>query len=122
MLGQYLADSAVWALAIVSAAHLRFLDLNTHPQNMGLLFGWLVVTVVQGLVGLQVHLYRGRYLYGSFDEVRGVAATVALAAMTLMVVSSLVGTTRPVPLSAVAVSMARIGSRPRLIRAPRGNG
>ncbi len=106
MLGQYLADVSVWALAITSAIHLRFLDLNTHPANMGLLFGWVVVSVVQGLVGLQVHLYRGRYLYGSFDEVRGVLATVALAGGALMLTSALWGQPRPVPLSACAVAMA----------------
>ena len=106
MTGQYLADSVVWALAIFTAAHLRFLDLNTHPANQGLLFGWLVVTVIQGLVGLQVHLYRGRYLYGSFDEVRGVVVTVGLAGFTLMLASALIGPPRPVPLSAVAVAMA----------------
>lgn len=107
MIGQYVADCLAWTVAVVVAAQLRFLDLGTSPSYPGLAAGIAVAITVQGLVGLQVHLYRGRYLYGSFDEVRGVAATVALSGLAMLLVSALWSTQlRPVPVSVCVIATA----------------
>jgi len=107
MTAQYLADCSVWVISILVAMRLRYIDLPHYPISAGLIVSIVLVCAVQGVVGLQVHLYRGRYLYGSYDEVRGVAVTVALAAGSLLLVSGLWdAANHPVPLSVCGVAAA----------------
>lgn len=107
MAGQFVADCLVWLLALSAAAQLRFLDVQADPDAAGIALAVVLACTVQGLVGFRFNLYRGRYLYGSFDEVRGVAASVGAAGLTVLLMTALRTTApRPVPLSAVFVATA----------------
>jgi FlaA1/EpsC-like NDP-sugar epimerase len=78
----YLFDVLAWAVAIISALLLRF-DFSLF----GVKWGWTFVVigaaaVLQLIVGWAFWLYRSRYQFGSFDEVRALFfSTVAVSAL-----------------------------------------
>ncbi|MEZ5311793.1 MAG: polysaccharide biosynthesis protein [Microthrixaceae bacterium] len=59
--------------------------------------------MVQLVVGLAVGLYRARWRYGSFDEVKGLVATVLITTVLLYVIDRALFLPYLVPLSAVLV-------------------
>ena len=68
-------DWISWTIAVPLALMLRY-DFAISPQ----LLGWAVLAgltagLVQILIGSIFHLYQGRYVVGSFDEVLGVILT-----------------------------------------------
>lgn len=84
-------DFTCWLVAAPLAATLRF-DFDPSRE---LLFDALTVGAVMGafqiVAGYFLHLYRGRYKFGSFDEVRGVVATVFLVGLATTAAFLLVG-------------------------------
>ena len=75
---QFLGDALAWAVAVPAATFLRY-DLRVAPINvLGLAGITLLAVAAQGVIGLAAGLYRRRYHYGSFDEVRVLGICVAL--------------------------------------------
>lgn len=100
---QALLDISAWTAGITMACYIR-LDLNPLPLEKQGLYKFLVIAaVVQLLVGLAVGLYRGRWRYGSFDEVKGLVATVGIATILLYLINRYLFVPYLVPMSAVVV-------------------
>jgi FlaA1/EpsC-like NDP-sugar epimerase len=86
---QYVLDASAWAVAIPLTTFLRY-DLRLRPIDpLGVTTVVVVAIVLQGVVGLGVGLYRRRYHYGSFDEVRVLGISMAVVAGALFVVAQL---------------------------------
>lgn len=83
---QAIADVIAWAAAITLAVYIR-LDFRPLPsEKAGLLRFVPIAAVVQIVVGLVIGLYRRRWRYGSFDEVKALVATVAVSTGLLWVI------------------------------------
>ena len=84
-------DFLCWTVAAPLAAALRF----DFAPSLGRMRDALLVGAVMGafqvFAGWFLHLYRGRYKFGSFDEVRGVVITVMLVGGSTTVAFLLVG-------------------------------
>lgn len=83
--GQFLLDACAWGLALILAEVLRYeFDLRFvwWPSLIGLV---LAAAAIQLFVCWLFQLYRNRYAYGSFEEVRALAAAVLVVALTLAV-------------------------------------
>ncbi len=86
---QFGCDALAWVVAVPLTTWLRY-DLRTGPiDEVGVLVVTLVAVLLQGLAGLGLGLYRRRYHYGSFDEVRMLAFSVAIVAAGLLAVAQL---------------------------------
>lgn len=100
---QAVLDIIAWTFGITLALYIR-LDFNPLPVEKDGLKKFLVIAaVVQLLVGLAVGLYRAHWRYGSFDEVKGLLATVGLTTALLYVLDRKLFIPYLVPLSAVLV-------------------
>ena len=74
---QAFGDFTVWLFAVPIALWLRF-DFATPPGGWRDAFLWGAgAGIAHVLVGYARQLYRGRYRFGSFDEVSGVVVSVA---------------------------------------------
>jgi FlaA1/EpsC-like NDP-sugar epimerase len=99
-IGQALLDAAIWAIGLYMAALLRF-DLDIAKVDTKHLVRVLpIVFIAQYVAGATFGLYRGRWLFGSFEEVAGVARAVAVTGAVLMLVDFR-SRHHPVPVSAV---------------------
>ena len=76
--GQAVFDFLCWVVAAPLAAALRFDFLPTMATVIGAISVGIIMGSFQIFAGWFLHLYRGRYKFGSFDEVRGVVITVLL--------------------------------------------
>jgi FlaA1/EpsC-like NDP-sugar epimerase len=102
-IGQGVLDGLVWAVGLYLAAVLR-LDLDVGRVDIENLFRLLpVVFVAQYLAGVAFGLYRGRWLFGSFEEVAAVARTVGVTVSVVLAFDYSYGNPRAhlVPISAV---------------------
>ena len=108
-LGQVLADLGMWIVAVPIAVYLR-LDFTlpseywTEAIGGGLFAGLIFVGV-----GYALKLYRGRYKFGSFDEVSGVvqATVIVLAAWYLLrIFTGLAELPRSVPALAAGLALS----------------
>jgi FlaA1/EpsC-like NDP-sugar epimerase len=102
-IGQGVLDGFVWAVGLYTAALLR-LDLDVGRVHTGDLAKLLpVVFVAQYLAGAAFGLYRGRWLFGSFEEVAAVARSVAVTLFLVLMVDFFYGDPRDhlMPISAV---------------------
>ena len=107
----FVADSVLWTLAIPVAVLLRY-DFDTAKVWEGdIALAILVAVVLQGAFGLLYGLYRRRWRYGSFDEVRIVALTAFSVGVVMTVLwwggsdSAARSVPRSVPLLATAISL-----------------
>ena len=76
--GQVLADFTAWLLAVPIAMWLRF-DFTSPLDGWGNALLWgAAAGATHVIVGYARQLYRGRYRFGSFDEVSGVVFSVAM--------------------------------------------
>lgn len=80
----FAADSIVWAIALPLAMWLRY-DFSTSQFDWFILVAIAAAIVLQGQFGLFFGQYRRRWMYGSFDEIRGVAATALCVGAVLTV-------------------------------------
>jgi FlaA1/EpsC-like NDP-sugar epimerase len=84
---QILLDSLAWAAAIPLATLLRY-DFEAKPINWwGVAGVALLAIVLQIAIGAALGLYRRRYHYGSFDEVRVLALAMADVAALLFAIA-----------------------------------
>ncbi len=78
---QAFGDFTVWLLAVPIALWLRF-DFATPPGGWRTALLWGAgAGLAHVLVGYARQLYRGRYRFGSFDEVSGVVVSVAAVSL-----------------------------------------
>ncbi len=94
---QALLDNIAWAVALVLAVVVRY-GLDTSKVNYARLVVMLpVVWIAQIWAGRSSGLYRGKWIFGSFEEVAAVARTVATATAVLVVADALRARNRPIP-------------------------
>ncbi|HUI47356.1 MAG TPA: nucleoside-diphosphate sugar epimerase/dehydratase [Acidimicrobiia bacterium] len=96
---QAVIDSAAWAIALVLCSVLR---LGTHGLAWWRLFPLVpLVVIAQLAAGSYFGLYRGRWVFGSVEEVGAVAKSFFVAALGLLIVDASIMYDRPLPISAV---------------------
>ncbi len=78
---QYVLDAIAWLIAVLVAGLLRFDLVVTEPGFwVQLAIVAVALIVVQLFVGWGFSLYRGRFSYGSFEEVRALLGSVLVTA------------------------------------------
>ena len=104
---QALIDVSFWFLAFAAAMVLRS---EFHPASVpwaAVVFISALAGILQVIIGSFVRLYRGRFHYGSFEEVRGVAETVLTITLVLMVLTLVwpfgIPTSRPIVAGGLAL-------------------
>ncbi|CEA08566.1 UDP-N-acetyl-alpha-D-glucosamine C6 dehydratase [Arthrobacter saudimassiliensis] len=96
---QYALDSLAWIVAIVLALVLRY-ELTVEQISLGGLAVFCAVAVLTQLgVGWSFALYRGRYSFGSFHEMRLLAVVTLVVSSILVLVSVLFGLVIDIPRS-----------------------
>ncbi len=80
----FAADSAAWIIALPLAMWLRY-DFSTAQFDWFILVAIGTAVVLQAQFGLFFGQYRRRWMYGSFDEIRGVAAAALSAGAVLTI-------------------------------------
>ena len=94
-----LVDGVAWFAGMTFAALARF-DFAIEEIAFWAVAGFaLAAIVLQFIIGHFLHLYRGRYRYGSFDEVSGLSAAVISVGLILTAFDYLVFEDRAVPAS-----------------------
>ena len=92
-------DGLAWFVGMLFAAFARF-DFQFSDVDVLSVLGFAVAAVLlQWVIGTALFLYRGRYRYGSFDEVSGVATTVLIVGVVLSVLDLVLFNDRSVPAS-----------------------
>ena len=110
----YPLDALAWCLALPFAAALRYESISSGVPWSHL--GWVMViaVVLQLFYGWVLMLYRGRHVRGSFESLRLVMTVVAAVGVTVWVITlvlpSLVGLARTVPIIATAIAMLLTGA------------
>ncbi|MCB1256303.1 MAG: hypothetical protein KDB26_04315, partial [Microthrixaceae bacterium] len=100
---QAILDILAWTAGVTIAVYIR-LDFHPLPiEKDGLRKFLVIAAVVQLLVGLAIGLYRVRWRYGSFDEVKGLLATVGLTTVILYGLDRFLFNPYLVPLTGVFV-------------------
>ena len=96
---QYMLDSLAWIVSIVLALVLRY-ELTVEqisPGGLAVFCGVAVLT--QLIVGYSFALYRGRYSFGSFHEMRLLAVVTLIVSAILVLASALFGLVIDIPRS-----------------------
>jgi FlaA1/EpsC-like NDP-sugar epimerase len=83
--GQFVLDACAWAAALCSGALLRYEFDMASLSWTGLAAGIGLAVLVQLVVGWFFLLYRGRHVYGSFEEVRALTIAVTIVALVVAV-------------------------------------
>lgn len=86
-----IVDSAAWIVGIVIAVVLRFEFEPTVGGWISMVVLALLAAVSQIAVGYYLALYRGRFTYGSFDEVRALGLAVIVQASVLSAIVMILG-------------------------------
>ena len=94
-------DNIAWVVALYFATLERY-GLDFARAEFGGIPRMLpIVWIAQIYAGRSSGLYRGKWIFGSFEEVAAVARTVALATAVLLFADAVPRGTRPIPISAV---------------------
>ncbi len=106
---QATADMALWLIAVPASYWLRF-DFTAPSAywDTALLWG-IGVGGAQIAVGYGLRLYRGRYKFGSFDEVSGVVQTallVGLGWLIFVLITSPPDTPRTIPVISTVLALS----------------
>ena len=92
-------DAIAWYVGLTFAALARF-DFMTDEVAFLAIAGFAVAAILlQFVIGHFLHLYRGRYRYGSFDEVSGLSAAVISVGLILTAFDYFAFDERAVPAS-----------------------
>ncbi|MCK2026489.1 polysaccharide biosynthesis protein [Microbacterium sp. SSW1-47] len=86
-----IVDAGAWIVGIVVAVVLRFEFEPTLRGWASMAILALVAGAAQIVVGYYLRFYRGRFTYGSFEEVRSLAAAVSIQAFVLAVIVIILG-------------------------------
>lgn len=76
-------DSLCWTMALLFAIWSRFEFVLPSPYLRAGLTATAIVITAHQIIGHALFLYRGRYIYGSFEEVRAVTSTATATAFLL---------------------------------------
>jgi FlaA1/EpsC-like NDP-sugar epimerase len=98
----FAVDAGAWAFGLSAAIFTRYEFAITPARLADTALAVVLAIGLHALIGHAHLLYLGRYRFGSFEEVRGVALTV-LVTMTALLGVDLVAATRLVPASAPIV-------------------
>jgi FlaA1/EpsC-like NDP-sugar epimerase len=101
-LAPLLVDGGAWAAGIVAAVLTRYEFDLADGQLAGIVIIVLSAMILHAGIGHLQFLYRGRYRYASFEEVRAVTTTVLATAAGLLAFD-LALAQRPIPASAPVV-------------------
>ena len=105
VIGQIALDGAAWLIALWWAVWARFeFETTMLPVESLLLLSAAAVTV-QAFSGLIFWLYRGRFRYGSFLEIRSLFLAVVVTAVVLGVPVIVAGNSLGLPRSAVLLAV-----------------
>jgi FlaA1/EpsC-like NDP-sugar epimerase len=100
-----LADTAAWAVGLPTAVWTRYEWSMTTAQVLATAVAVVLAVEMHGLTVYARWLYRGRYAFGSFEDVRAVAVS-AFATASMLLVFDLWMPVRLVPASAPLVGGA----------------
>lgn len=102
---QFLLDAVVWLATLYIAQVLRF-DLSWTMVNLPATAVLALATIaLQGGIGLAMRLYRGKYIYGSFEEVRSLTIATTLVAVPVFVGTLILGPTFGIPRGTVPLAL-----------------
>ncbi|WP_308467864.1 polysaccharide biosynthesis protein [Rathayibacter soli] len=102
---QYLLDAVAWAVALIGAEICRYeFDVNAIHW-LPLIAVVLATAVAQLLIGWGMWLYRGRYTFGSFHEVRALAYTALLVGFVVGLPVILYGVNWSIPRSTIVIAL-----------------
>ncbi|MDP9102116.1 MAG: polysaccharide biosynthesis protein [Actinomycetota bacterium] len=110
---QVVVDVLAWLVAIFLANAFRY-DFDGKQLLTAPLLSWsLGAALLQLGVGVGCHLYRGRYRFGSFEEVEGVIVAVGMTTTVFLAVNvALPSLPRTVPIAAgVLAFVLMVGAR-----------
>ena len=113
---QMVVDAASWALAIAFFSLARFDFAVASFPGRGVLLLAPLAALIQVGAGLAQQLYRGRYQFGSFEEVAGVAAAATVTGCLVLAVDAISSRTHLLPVSVLlgagtAAVMSMLGFR-----------
>jgi FlaA1/EpsC-like NDP-sugar epimerase len=101
----WMIDAVAWTFGLAGAIFARYAFDLTTAESVGTAAVVLAAICLHTLIGHLQFLYRGRYGFGTFEEVRAVSITVLVTALVVLAVDvALPG--RPVPASAPVVGAA----------------
>lgn len=106
---RFAVDAAAWTVALIAAVWLRY-EFDVPSTAWPTLLALVATTALaQLLLGYAIHLYRNRFPYGSFEEVRVLAATMGLTALLvsalLLTFSDLIQLPRSTALIAAPIAL-----------------
>ena len=117
--GQAVADFIAWCVAVPAAMWLRF-DFGAPPNGWWSALLWGAgAGAIHVFVGYMRQLYRGRYRFGSFDEVSGVVLSTSAVTISWEVATLIVrpqGLPRTIPLLAGGLALAMMLAGRFLVR------
>ena len=104
---QFVLDAIILSIASIFASYARFI-YQRHQDPWGATWDsvWRVIPIVilvQAIVGYVVGIYRRRWRYGSFDEVRGLITTSVLASIVLLFLRFFDHARNPFPRSVIVM-------------------
>src|SRR5664280_345322 len=113
---QMVVDAASWALAIAFFSLARFDFAVASFPGRGVLLLAPLAALIQVGSGLTQQLYRGRYRFGSFQEVTGVAVAATVTGCLVLAVDAISSRTHLLPVSVLlgagaAAVMSMLGFR-----------
>jgi FlaA1/EpsC-like NDP-sugar epimerase len=74
-------DFITWLIVVPLALYIRLIDAVLRWTYSRLIFVAIFASITQLIVGYLFGLYRGRYRYASFDEIRGLIAVVGIVTL-----------------------------------------
>jgi len=104
---QFVLDAIILSIASIFASYARFI-YQRHQDPWGATWDsvWRVIPIVilvQAIVGYVVGIYRRRWRYGSFDEVRGLITTSILTSFVLLFLRFFDHAQNPFPRSVIVM-------------------
>jgi FlaA1/EpsC-like NDP-sugar epimerase len=104
---QFVLDATILSIASIFASYARFI-YQRHQDPWGATWDsvWRVIPIVilvQAIVGYVVGIYRRRWRYGSFDEVRGLITTSVLTSIVLLFLRFFDNARNPFPRSVIVM-------------------
>ncbi|MCW2568746.1 MAG: capD [Mycobacterium sp.] len=124
---QLFVDWAAWGLGLFLAGWARFEFTLGSLHVRPLILVFLLACLLQAFIGFALYVYRGRYTFGSFDEVRAVSLAALGTGAVLAIVDAFIPE-RVVPISTplvggvitlllmLAVRYVRRAQRERMLR------
>jgi FlaA1/EpsC-like NDP-sugar epimerase len=96
-------DVGLWALATTVATALRLGSGFDEPTSRSLAVATLIMAALQMAIGSASGLYRRKWLYGSFEEIRALVLAATLTSVGFLAINHVAFDPRHVPHSAVVV-------------------